>query len=323
MKLVYIISQGHSGSTLTDCILGTHPDFVSSGELCYLNWQLYRTKGIKGSAELQNICTCGSDFRDCSFWSEVIAKLKNLTGKDISSDPESFETAFFGMFSFQENAGFKRKFLDKAKSFLFREWLERGYKLKYISWLEPKVNIWLKNNWLLYDVMAEVANKKFVVDSSKDLRIALLLKEFKPEDVFILFVHRDIKGLASSSKKLSEKYNKVFSLDKIVKEKVKFENTVKRLKEIDGLQFIDAHYEEIVKDPAVFLDQVINKVDANVNYNRQKGDFYINPREQHLVAGNPIRYKGNQKVVYDDTWMNKLDDEQINIIKKLLKKYSN
>lgn len=46
MKLIYIIAQGHSGSTLTDCILGTHPDVVSSGELRYINWQLERTKGV-------------------------------------------------------------------------------------------------------------------------------------------------------------------------------------------------------------------------------------------------------------------------------------
>ena len=47
MKLVYIIAQGHTGSTLMDCILGTHPEFISNGELMYLNWQLERTKDQK------------------------------------------------------------------------------------------------------------------------------------------------------------------------------------------------------------------------------------------------------------------------------------
>lgn len=95
MKVVYIIAQGHSGSTLADCILGTHPDFISSGELRYLNWQLYRTMNKRASVKGQNICTCNKDFRECSFWSQVFQEIQNKTGCDIVSDPTSFDTAYF------------------------------------------------------------------------------------------------------------------------------------------------------------------------------------------------------------------------------------
>ena len=318
MKLVYIISQGHSGSTLTDCILGTHPDFVSSGELCYLNWQLYRTLNTSGSIQEQNVCTCGKDFRACSFWSKVFIRIKEQTGKDIVNHPESFDTAFFGMFSFQERGGFERKFMDKVKSYSIREWLERGNSLSSISWLEPKITGWLKNNWLLYTAMAETANKKVVVDSSKDLRIALLLKEYKPKDVYVLFIHRDVKGLAASSKKLSENHGKTFSLDKIVREKVKFEKTVARVKKIKGINYMDFNYEDIVSQPASFLEEVVKLVEVNPIYTKQAGAFFIDPSIQHLVAGNPMRYKGKKEVVFDNSWEKKLNSQELEQINTLM-----
>ncbi len=44
MSLIYIICPGHSGSTLLDMLLGSHPEIFSTGELInlpneYLNGQ--------------------------------------------------------------------------------------------------------------------------------------------------------------------------------------------------------------------------------------------------------------------------------------------
>jgi hypothetical protein len=83
MKLIYIISQGHSGSTLLDCILRTHPEFLSSGELFYLNWQIAKTIKKKPTVEDQNICSCLKDFKDCDFWSKVFKSIKQKSGQDI------------------------------------------------------------------------------------------------------------------------------------------------------------------------------------------------------------------------------------------------
>jgi len=41
-KIVYILSVGHSGSTLLDMLLGQFPNIFSTGELKHLTWQLYR-----------------------------------------------------------------------------------------------------------------------------------------------------------------------------------------------------------------------------------------------------------------------------------------
>ncbi|MFW5804266.1 MAG: hypothetical protein ACOCWG_03435 [bacterium] len=38
-KLIYIISTGHSGSTLLDILLGTFNNVFSTGEFRYFTWQ--------------------------------------------------------------------------------------------------------------------------------------------------------------------------------------------------------------------------------------------------------------------------------------------
>src|SRR5690606_37578476 len=153
MKLVYIIAQGHTGSTLMDGILGTHPDFIPSGELRYLNWQWHRTQNETSSISAQNIYTCTLDFRECSFWSKVFDLIKNKSGADIVAEPTSFDTAYFNQFSYQNRGGFKPAFSDKVKAYLFREWIELGLSYKKLLWMEPNVEKWLNNNWLLYESM--------------------------------------------------------------------------------------------------------------------------------------------------------------------------
>lgn len=313
MKLVYVISMGHSGSTLLDCILGTHPEFISSGEMTYLNWQLERTKNIKPTVKEQNICTCERDFRDCSFWSEVFSVIRRKIGIDIAKSPRQFDTAYFGKFAY----GFKNSFSDRIKGFIIRNWLEQGWNLKWIVWLEPRMVKWVKNNWLLYETMAEVANKQVVVDSSKDLVIALLLQQYRPKDVTLLFLHRDILGLAASSKS----YGK--SPYAPLESKITFEKRVRKYKaKIKNLNYYDINYEVLVSKPSTFLSDFTNVIDVSKNFDIQPDDnFYINPGKLHIVAGNPMRYRGRMKVKYDDKWREKLTEDEIKHLQEKMRKY--
>jgi len=54
---VFIASLGHSGSTLLDLMLGSHPRLVSLGEV-------HAT--IARAGEPQNPCTCGKPAEGCA-----------------------------------------------------------------------------------------------------------------------------------------------------------------------------------------------------------------------------------------------------------------
>ncbi len=86
--IVYILSRGHSGSTLLDMLLSSHDDVVSVGEL-------------KQIARQDNPwCTCKADrVRQCSFWQRVSAELVERTSKTLfeqkftSTDPDELRVA--------------------------------------------------------------------------------------------------------------------------------------------------------------------------------------------------------------------------------------
>lgn len=310
MKLVYVIALGHSGSTLIDCILGTHPDFFSSGELRYLNWQLERTKACKATVQAQNICTCGDYFRNCKFWSRVFKRIHEQTGYNIVESPRSFDTAYFKQFSDQNRGGFKRRLPDKIKGTVVRHWLEQGWPLKRIAWIAKQLPVWLSNNWLLYEFMSEVSGKPVIVDSTKHLTIALLLQQYRPQDVTILFVHRKVEGLVGSAKRWARKANQTYSLSDVVQSYQKFQQRVDLYKKnISDLSYIEVNYEDFVAKHADFLEQMVSKMDVCARYSRQtNSEFYIDPSLLHIVAGNPMRYKGRQLVKYDDRWKTELTE---------------
>ena len=315
MTVLYVISMGHSGSTLLDCILGTHTDIHSSGEMRYLNWQLSRTMNKTASVESQDICSCQKDFRECAFWSQVFAGIAEKTGKNIVADPKSFDTAYFKQFAYKDLGSFT----DRVKGYLTRIGLENGFPLELVLKLEPKISQWLANNWLLYQEMSAVSGKPIIVDSSKHLTIGLLLQAFRPEDTVFLFIHRHIEGLVSSAKRASLKRGKKYSIERVVQTKKKFERRVERYKKVvPNLRYIEGNYEEFVRAPAEFLSRVVEFLGISRDYSKQlDNEFYINPFSCHLVAGNPMRYRGRQKVQYDERWTKELTSEEIRQIHKL------
>lgn len=160
--------------------------------------------------------------------------------------------------------------------------------------------------------MSEVKDNSIVVDSSKHLMIALLLQQYKPNNVTLLFLHRSVEALAASAKRWAAKKGKTADLETVVKGKQQFEKRIAKYKrKVKNLQFIDTDYETMVREPASFLDRVVLSVGTNTKYKKQTNKFFfIDPSQQHLVAGNPMRYLGKQQVLYDNRWKEELSEAE-------------
>ena len=77
MKIAYILSVGHSGSSLLDVLLGLNTRAVSIGEL-----------KLDNCGRISNVrCTCGESIRDCEYWKAIDNAASEL-GKSI------FDTVF-------------------------------------------------------------------------------------------------------------------------------------------------------------------------------------------------------------------------------------
>jgi Sulfotransferase family len=80
LKIIFIASLSHSGSTLLDLMLNAHPDVVSVGELK----QLGRFARFEKPGRRRLRCTCGAEtLISCDFWSRVSALTKAQIGRTI------------------------------------------------------------------------------------------------------------------------------------------------------------------------------------------------------------------------------------------------
>jgi hypothetical protein len=68
-KVIYVTGYGRSGSTLLDILLGHGAGIVSVGELDWLHrdWS-------------ESVCSCGSTYEECPFWSPVGARIRDSVG---------------------------------------------------------------------------------------------------------------------------------------------------------------------------------------------------------------------------------------------------
>lgn len=83
--VIAILSPPHSGSTLLDLLLGSHPDVLGLGEVKGLRGK--KKRGPRVSKILRNRCACGADPAiRCSFWRAIDDRLHER-GFDLATLP--------------------------------------------------------------------------------------------------------------------------------------------------------------------------------------------------------------------------------------------
>lgn len=77
IKVIYILSSGHSGSTLLDLLLGSHSQIESLGEIEKFNHYFPNTpNALTTLSPEKRICTCGSHVKNCEYWARVKAAIQ-------------------------------------------------------------------------------------------------------------------------------------------------------------------------------------------------------------------------------------------------------
>ena len=164
MKVLYITSLSHSGSTLLDGLLNAHPEIISIGEVKQLGrfsrFEKLRGPPVQTRRKVQSFrpghrCTCGAEtLWTCPLWSKVSKLTEASCGHRIDQ---------LNVENYKDVEGFNR------------------------------------DNAALFKAVAKVSRKDYIVDSSKHRdRLSLLLAN--PDlDVFPIFLLRNPKGQICSS----------------------------------------------------------------------------------------------------------------------------
>lgn len=241
VKVVFIASLSHSGSTLLDLMLNAHPDVASVGELKQLG-RFARLE--KPNRRLR--CTCGADsLLTCEFWTKVSALTKAATGRTIGE---------LNVEDYQDKAQFD------------------------------------EDNVALFEAIAEVSGKHYVVDSSKQVTRLALLLENPALDVYPVFLIRDPKGQICSSQKTAASLLKLIG------------NYVRTNREIHELVKHRPHavvrYEDLVRNPEQVLGALMQEL--GLSFDPRQLDWASQVR--HNVGGNGMRRTSSSELKLDEKW---------------------
>jgi len=257
MRIVYIVGDGRSGSTVLESILSNIEGAISVGE-CFRFWERFYKN--------ETLCGCGVAMADCAMWSKVHSDLSKLI---LDYDPAEIQSRL-------------KKFL------LFRNFrnIRRG---------DENTEFFLSLAGNFYQSIVRHSGSQLILDSSKSpswARLLLLLPGF---DVKVIHLERALPGVASSWKKkivLPEFIKKeVFMPQKTNLSILRTWLRVKWLSSrLSDSRLLFVRFERFCNDQKQGLRRIFKFLELP----EIKSEFLY--RTNHGIAGNPLRMSGAGKV---------------------------
>lgn len=292
-KLAYIVSVGHSGSTLLDMLIGTIPGCFSTGEINHLRWQLARKILGDSDDSPQTRCSCGQPFDACEVWREILDQVSSRLGFDIFSEPLRLRMNLLQ----NENYSGKRFSIERIHRGIYSLACTNKALAPIISVYQRILGDVVRNNWLIFDAAARITNSQFIVDSSKNAIRLSLLHDTRPGDTLVIVLMRDIRGVSYSQQKRGadpyatakgwvDQYNRIYSI----------------LNRSSGLKILGIRYEELAGEP----EKMRRRIASFLGIGDIADGYSIDTRNLHLTAGNQIRYSGQIRIRPDLDWQDGL-----------------
>lgn len=285
-KVLFIGGLGRSGTTLIEKLLNEVPGTVSVGETLHL-WE----RGVRDHER----CGCGEPFAACPRWTAI------------------GERAF---------GGWDQVDVDEMIDLRWREDRTRaiGSIVRALrSGLDADQARYVDALGAVLRAAAEVSGADVVLDSSKHLSTAALLAADPDLDVRVLHVVRDPRGVAYSWTKQVARpeadgddmptYSPARTALRWVTDNLGFE-ALGRL----GVPVTRLRYEDFLAEPDASLRLVLRTAGLDVDALDAAGALgFLDGRTAHVerpmhsIAGNPMRFGGDDLVLrLDDAWQTKL-----------------
>jgi Sulfotransferase family len=281
VRVLYLGGIGRSGSTVLGRMLGSVDGAVSVGEVVHL-WG----RGLRDD----HLCGCGRRFSECPFWRAVGDEAFGSWSRVVADDMAGLQHA-----------------VDRNR---YLPWLvSRSGPDRYQADLADYVGVLAR----LYRAMARVTGGGVLVDTSKNVPYAWLLRRVPEIDLRVVHLVRDSRGVAHSWAKTSvrrpEMTDKTEYMDAVpattMAVRWSFDNTMFDLLRMRDDHVIRLRYEDVVTDPLTCLQRVADLAGLDpqpaLRESLARGEF--TPTEQHEVSGNPMRFVDGPVVLGpDDAW---------------------
>ncbi|MEO8477660.1 MAG: sulfotransferase [Actinomycetota bacterium] len=279
--MLYIGGLGRSGSTLVDRILGQAPGTCSVGEFVFL-WD----RGLMRDER----CGCGEAFRRCGFWEEVGRRA--VGGWDA---------------------------LDAAATLRLQRSVDRNRYLPLMlaPWLAPayarRLRAYADLLGRVYEAVAHTAGASMIVDSSKQVSTAAVLRHVPGIDVRLLQLVRDPRAVAFSWGKTvarPDAPDSFMARTGPVRTAVRWLATNAAfaiLRLAPGSLRPAARYEDVVRTPGPWAHRILVQTGA-----ASTAPIFADERTallgiDHSISGNPMRFRtGPVEIVADDAWRSQM-----------------
>lgn len=294
-RILYICSAARCGSTITDMLLGGHPDVASLGEVNQLG------KSIR----LGQDCTCGAKVRDCPQWSKVYQAIEKETGIFPPARPYAYRLwdirAVVIKDTEHQNWLFHLRFATR------RTWLGMRELLPDWAWahfpLLPSQREALANKMRLYDMIGEAWGKRVIVDSSKNPWEAVELATRYPDRVRVVLLSRDGRGVYHSRR--SSGFTPRASLSGWKKYYGQSFPMLRR--HVAGANLLQVSYEDMASNP----ERVGREICAFAGIPFDPVMLDLGKGDRHMVNGNDTRFAPARGIRLDERWRRELAQDEL------------
>ena len=290
IKYIYICSAGHSGSTLLDLLLGSHSQIESLGEIIHLS----------KNVSLNTRCTCGKPVRACPVWKQVVSILNEQLGIDIFNAPYALNMGFPLPLVIKDKVHTTLRYKLKRKFLRGLRYIELRHQVNFLKYFLNPIYEGIENTVLVYEAVRTVLQSQIIVDSSKSYLEAVGIYNKNPDNVRILLLYRNGRGVFYSF--IKRNFSRNTSLRAW---KNHYERAIPLLeKYVNDNHLLRVKYEDIVQDPTAELKSICKFL--NVEFEKNMLNFACHVH--HMTDGNNMRFSKSSEIRADTAWQHKLSE---------------
>jgi len=238
-------------------------------------------------------------------WRKIYKEIQTETGIYIPDTPYAYK-----LWDARSRVIIDHEYQNKlfyAKFYYRRAWMgARAYlpaPLGRLAPMPPAYHSAIRNKMRLFRIISQAWGKRVVVDSSKNPWEAVELANRFPEQVKVLLVTRDGRGVYLSRRTSG------FDREASVLEWAKYyRNAAPMLREkINPANIMQLRYEDFASDPENMGRKLCSFV--GMDYDPVMLDF--SNGERHMANGNDTRFNSNKGIRLDERWRRELVGEEL------------
>lgn len=296
IRVLYIAGIGRSGSTLLNRTLGATPGFFAGGELMH-----FFGRGVRSN----ELCACGSAFRECEVWGEVIAALGPDATPNRAAEVDPFRHA-----------------ITEGKhllTMLLSPWKPASLGRRLASYKRTVVQV--------YRAVQRVTGCQVLVDSSKNLSYVRILQSIPEFRVFVVHLVRDPRGVTYSMSKTIRRPGVPWSEEYLSRRGPLQGSVLWMLANLaaetlcsraDG--YLRIRYTDFVGSPARTLSSILRMTGEEADADRlaHLDGRTLSLGVQHILSGNPVRGRTGEIPLREDLeWRREMESGRRRLVSSI------